>query len=55
MSKDFIFFEDEWNEDYPIRKKQRIKNEFKSNKAKNNRSRGDSGSATDKGGEGGDN
>ena len=35
----YIFWEEEWNEDVPLRKKKRIKNEIKRNKAKNNRSR----------------
>ena len=52
MSREHIYFEDEWNEDYPIRKKKRIKNEFKRDKAKDNRSRSEGGGATDKGSEG---
>ena len=55
MSREHIYFEDEWNEEYPIRKKKRIKNEFKRNKAKDNRSRTESGGATDKGSERRDN
>jgi len=53
MSK-YIYWEDEWNEDIPLKKTKRIRNEIKRNKIKNNRSRSQGGRATDTGSEGSD-
>lgn len=50
----FLYWDDEWDEqDVPIKNQKRIKDEIKRNKIKNNRSRGESSRATDKGSEGG--
>lgn len=56
--EEWVFFEDSWNEHdgspIPVKKQKRLRNEFKRNKIKNNRSRSQGGRATDKGSEGTD-
>jgi len=51
MKEKWVFFEDSWNEHdgspIPIRKSKRMKNEFKRNKIKNNRSGSQGGGAID--------
>jgi hypothetical protein len=55
MKPKFKFWEEEQElNDYPLKKTKRIKNEFKRDKIKNNRSGSSSSGTTDKGGEGRD-
>lgn len=52
MSREWDWMDDEDFESIRLKKVKRIKNEIKRNKIKNNRSRSQSGGATDKGSEG---
>mgnify|MGYP003625360822 FL=1 len=53
MSREWDWMDDFNEENYPLKKAKRIKNEYKRNKIKNNRSRTRSGDTADQGGEGG--
>ena len=52
MSREWDWMDDEDFNNVPLKKVKRIKNEIKRNKIKNNRSRSQSGRATDKSSEG---
>ena len=52
MSREWDWMDDLGEEVYPIKKVKRIKNEYKRNKIKNNRSRTRGGQTTDQSGEG---
>lgn len=54
MSREWDFMDELNEENYPIKKVKRIKNEYKRNKIRNNQGRSRGGQATDQGSEGAD-